>query len=149
VTAEARRIKTKNQGWVVLTESDGTTHHELHPGSMTVDRTDPYAALGLPPSATPGQVRRAYRTLVRQHHPDTRPSGDPDHHASCDATLRRVVAAYAVLRDRDRRADPDQSSSPPQSTAPIRVRRVVFVPPRAPEPPPVQVGPVRWHGLHR
>lgn len=115
---------------------------------MTVDRTDPYAALGLTPSATPGQVRHAYRSLVRQHHPDTRPAGDAEQ-ASSDATLQRVVAAYAVLRDRYRRAAHEQSPSPPEATAPIRVRRVAFAPRSAPEPPPVQVGPVRWHGLHR
>lgn len=147
MTAQASRIDTQNQGWVVPAESHGTTHHELLPGSMTVDRTDPYAALGLPPNATPGQIRHAYRTLVRQHHPDTRPSGDPDHHASCDATLRRVVAAYAVLRDRNRRAEHDQSSSPPQSTVPIRVRWMTYAPRSGPGPPPVRVGPVRWHGL--
>jgi curved DNA-binding protein CbpA len=125
---------------------------------MTVDGTDPYAVLGLTPNATQGQIRHAYRTLVRQHHPDTRPSTDPDHDhdpdrdperdAAQDATLRRVVAAYAVLRERRRRADDDQQPGP-APTAPIPVRRVTFARRSAPEPPPVQVGPVRWHGLRR
>ncbi len=33
--------------------------------------TDAYRILGLPPGATTGQVRRAYRRAVLRHHPDT------------------------------------------------------------------------------
>jgi molecular chaperone DnaJ len=31
---------------------------------------DPYEVLGVTPGATPDEVRRAYRELVRRHHPD-------------------------------------------------------------------------------
>ena len=37
-----------------------------------VQSGDLYAVLGVPPSATQEQVRRAYRALMRLHHPDTR-----------------------------------------------------------------------------
>ena len=49
---------------------------------------DHYATLGVPPDATTAQIKKAYRKLARQHHPDTNP-GDPerrdtvqDHHRS-------------------------------------------------------------------
>ena len=31
---------------------------------------DPYAVLGLAPNATPDEIRRVYRSLVAEHHPD-------------------------------------------------------------------------------
>ena len=37
---------------------------------------DHYATLGVPPDATTAQIKKAYRKLARQHHPDTNP-GDP------------------------------------------------------------------------
>src|SRR5690606_8050986 len=34
------------------------------------DQLDPYLVLGLMPNAENGEVRRVYRQLVREHHPD-------------------------------------------------------------------------------
>lgn len=51
---------------------------------------DLYAALGVPPDASPAEIARAYRRLVRAHHPDTR--CDSDQPAA--ATLHDIVAAY-------------------------------------------------------
>ncbi|MDQ3035292.1 MAG: J domain-containing protein, partial [Myxococcota bacterium] len=53
---------------------------------------DARTVLGLPPSATPAQVRRAFRQLVLQLHPD-RHQGDPQQ----AARLRAVVEAYEEL----------------------------------------------------
>jgi len=52
---------------------------------------DYYAVLGLPSSTTPEEVKRAYRDLARQHHPDVS-GGDAE-------TFRRVQEAYEVLHD--------------------------------------------------
>jgi curved DNA-binding protein CbpA len=111
---------------------------------MTADRADLYAVLGLTPRATQAQIRRAYRTLVRLHHPDLRPLGDLDSSVS-DTTLRQAIAAYAVLGDPARRAGYDHRTAPRQgdTSTSIRVRG-----PRAhgnPNQPPIQAGPVRWH----
>ena len=78
---------------------------------MTGDRSDLYAILGLSSQATQGEIRRAYRTLMRHNHPDTRALGD---HAETDATntiARQVIAAYAVLGDPARRAVYDRSAT--------------------------------------
>jgi curved DNA-binding protein CbpA len=70
--------------------------------------SDPYAVLGLPPTATPDEIRRAYRNQVRAHHPDTRTS--PQSLPSVDQQLRRVIAAYNLLRDPERRARYDRAA---------------------------------------
>jgi curved DNA-binding protein CbpA len=110
---------------------------------MTVDRTDLYAVLGLPPQATQEQIRRAYRTLMRRHHPDTRRPGDPSDSAASNTTLQQAIDAYTVLGDPVRRASYDQHTNRHSST-PTLVR-----PPRfargTPQQPPIQAGPVRWH----
>jgi hypothetical protein len=69
-------------------------------GASVVDRQprrptvpyDPRAVLGLPPSATAREVRRAFRRLVLELHPD-RNHGDPRH----AARLRAVVEAYEAI----------------------------------------------------
>jgi len=49
--------------------------------------------LGLPPSATPEEIQRAYKRLALQHHPD-RTGDDPvNHERFC-----RVTEAYASLK---------------------------------------------------
>jgi curved DNA-binding protein CbpA len=69
---------------------------------------DPYAALGVPPTATPDEIRRSYLRQVRVHHPDTRPTQQSMPFA--DEQLRRVLAAYALLRDPQRRARYDHAT---------------------------------------
>ena len=102
----------------------GPDHHRPDPQPtrpdptpmMTTDPTDAqadlYAILGLDRSATQAEIARAYRTLLRRHHPDTRTSGDPSQDAISDAALQQILTAYAVLRDPDRRADYDQRYTP-------------------------------------
>jgi hypothetical protein len=61
--------------------------------------SDAYAALGLDPTATSDDVRRAYRRLARELHPDAN-LGD----AAAAARFRRVADAHALLADPIRRA---------------------------------------------
>jgi hypothetical protein len=72
--------------------------------SHTAD--DLYAVLGVSPTDTTGQIARAYRALLRRHHPDIRGDGPDD--TAHDETLQRIFIAYAVLRDPQRRADYDR-----------------------------------------
>ena len=79
---------------------------------------DLYAILGVDPAATAEQITHAYRALLRQHHPDTRP-GTPDTHDDApaeDARLQQVIHAYAILHDPARRASYDRGrrASPPR-----------------------------------
>jgi curved DNA-binding protein CbpA len=68
-----------------------------------------YEVLGVSPSAPAAEVRQAYVTLARQHHPD-REGGDA-------TRMRAVNEAWATLRDPARRAEYDLTLRAP-TTAP-------------------------------
>jgi len=98
----------------------------------TASEPDPYQVLGVPRNATAPEIRSAYRALLRATHPDTRnctAAGDSD------AALARVLKAYAVLRDPDRRAAYDLEH-------PSRQRPAWCV--GASTQIPIRAGPVRW-----
>ena len=61
---------------------------------MPITSRDYYADLGLERNATPDDIRRAFRRLARDSHPDVNP-GD----AGADAKFRRIAEAYEVLSD--------------------------------------------------
>jgi len=108
-------------------------------------RTDLYAVLGLTPLATQEQIRHSYRALLRQNHPDTSPFGEPVEKAAATATLQELTAAYAILGDPTRRARYDHRTSPQPTTTRTPVRPTAPLPTNAPDRPPIQAGPVRWH----
>ncbi len=60
--------------------------------------TDHYATLGVARTATPDEIKRAYRKLASQHHPDR--GGDT-------ARFQQIQAAYDVLSDPTQRAGYD------------------------------------------
>ncbi len=55
---------------------------------------DPYTALGVSRSATADDIRRAYRTLAKELHPDVRP-GDK----GSEDRFKRATAAFNLLSD--------------------------------------------------
>ncbi len=61
---------------------------------------DPYAVLGVNPSATAAEIKAAYRSLVKRHHPDA--GGDA-------AAMLALNAAFEVLGDGERRRAHDRS----------------------------------------
>jgi curved DNA-binding protein len=64
--------------------------------------TDYYATLGVARDASEDEIKKAYRRLARQYHPDV--SKDPDG----ERKFKEVAEAWATLRDPEKRAAYDQ-----------------------------------------
>jgi len=63
----------------------------------------PYEVLGVKPGATPDEIRKAYRKLAKEFHPDLNP-GKP----AAEARFKAVAAANNILSDPDKRARYDR-----------------------------------------
>ena len=63
----------------------------------------PYEVLGVKPTATADEIRKAYRKLAKEFHPDLNP-GKP----AAEARFKAVAAAYDVLSDPEKRARYDR-----------------------------------------
>ena len=59
---------------------------------------DPYAALGVSKTASADDIRKAYKRIARESHPDLNP-GDP----KAEAKFKAASAAYDLLKDADKR----------------------------------------------
>ena len=68
--------------------------------------TDYYGTLGVDREASPEEIKRAYRRLARELHPDVNP------HADAQARFRDVTAAYEVLSDPQKRQIVDLGGDP-------------------------------------
>ena len=64
---------------------------------------DLYEVLGLTKTATDDEIKKAYRKLAKQYHPDLNP-GDK----TAEAKFKEVNEAYEVLSDPKKKANYDQ-----------------------------------------
>jgi molecular chaperone DnaJ len=71
-----------------------------------VANSDLYAILEVSRDCTQEELKKSYRRLARQYHPDTSP-GD----ASAEAHFKEVSQAYEILSDPERRANYDRFGS--------------------------------------
>ncbi|PHH75541.1 hypothetical protein CDD80_2296 [Ophiocordyceps camponoti-rufipedis] len=74
---------------------------------------EPYEILGLERSATPEQVRSAYRKAALKNHPD---KVSEDRKAEAHAKFQSIAFAYAILSDPVRRKRFDATGSTAEST---------------------------------
>jgi molecular chaperone DnaJ len=64
---------------------------------------DYYQVLGVPKNATAGEIKKAYRKLAQQYHPDANPGN-----AAAEERFKEISAAHDVLGDEDKRKQYDQ-----------------------------------------
>lgn len=64
---------------------------------------DPYATLGLSKTATPDEIKKAYRKLAKKHHPDLNPGS-----SAAEKQFKAINSAYALLSDEKKRQQYDR-----------------------------------------
>ena len=80
-----------------------------------------YRRLQVPPEASAQQIRRSYRRLAHQMHPDTHPD-DPE----ASRRFQEITEAYEILGSPERRASYDRARRPPAPpTRPVQTGSVM------------------------
>src|SRR5579864_473927 len=64
---------------------------------------DPYDVLGVSRKASEAEIKKAFRTLAKKHHPDTH-ANDP----KAVKKFQEISAAYEVIGDKEKRAQFDR-----------------------------------------
>ncbi|RMH35517.1 MAG: J domain-containing protein [Nitrospirae bacterium] len=72
---------------------------------MAEHKRDYYEVLGVSKSATPEEIKKAYRRLARQYHPDLHPGAKK---AEMEKKFKELTEAYEVLGDEEKRKKYDK-----------------------------------------
>ncbi len=70
---------------------------------MPTQTKDYYRVLGVPENAGPDEIKKSYRKLAKQYHPDANPND-----AAASERFKEVSEAYSVLSDEEKRKKYDQ-----------------------------------------
>ncbi len=80
----------------------GVPGENLPPGLIKKDELqNAWAILGLSPGATPGEIRRSYRRLSGQFHPDTNKELSPRQKQEAEEAFIKIQKAYRLVTGND------------------------------------------------
>lgn len=113
---------------------------------MNRDPRGLYAALGVPPDATPAEIQRSFRALMRRRHPDLHAAGVGVSGAGVDGgdDARRILESFTVLRNPKLRAEYDPAGSSASREDQSHGSRDIPVRHHPARQPVLRVTPVRW-----
>lgn len=83
----------------------------LHFNILTIAQ-DPYSALGIEKNANENQIKKAYRALALQYHPDKNPGNK-----EAEEKFKQISAAYEALLDPQKMRDYNKTYMPSPSPA--------------------------------
>ena len=92
------RRRTSRRSWSGVPDPSEAAMASGGPGSPGLEYKDYYAVLGVPRTASQADIKKAFRKLARQHHPDAKP-GDKD----AERRFKDTNEANEVLSDPDKR----------------------------------------------
>lgn len=75
--------------------------------------SDHYNVLEIHRTATPDEIKKAYRRMALKHHPDK----NPDNYVESEMLFKKIAIAYETLSDPQKRASYDRFGEAPQSLA--------------------------------
>ena len=93
--------------------------------ALTLVLDDPYATLGVLPTAKPAEIKKAYRRRAKLVHPDKLRATD------ATATFRKVDEAFQLLSDAEQRAEYDAAPMWTRLVAPLLTPNAALVAPNA------------------
>jgi len=86
--------------------------------------TDHYELLGVPPSASAAEIRKAYARLARDKHPDR--FSDPAEKKAAQTFFQEITTAFNTLVNERSRREYDEQRQRPQLTTPAEIARDAF-----------------------
>ena len=90
-----------NQNWCRV-ENVGLKVENPHAAGVLMPESDPYRVLGVAKEASSAEIKRAYRKLARQYHPDR--NDDP----AAEERFKRIQSAYEKIGSAEARQKYDQ-----------------------------------------
>ncbi|ETI20654.1 hypothetical protein G647_06996 [Cladophialophora carrionii CBS 160.54] len=107
-----RKAKSKSQPEVKSAAQEEWADREEELAVDDPPTIDPYEVLHVPTSATPDEIKSAYRKLALKHHPDKARAEDRE---TAHKTFQEIAFAYAILSDERRRKRFDATGNTAES----------------------------------